>query len=92
MAFMKIISKDKNTLEIETEGIDHSLLQMLSDRLSSEKGIEFVSYKVEHPLVGHPKLVIRTKSGDPQKILLKAVSEIKKEVEDFRSQFKEISK
>lgn len=89
---MKIVSKDKNTLELETEGIDHSLLQLLSDRLNEDKGVEFVSYKVEHPLVGNPKLIIRTKSGTPEKHLLKALAEVKKEVEDFKSRFREISK
>lgn len=89
---MKVISKEKNILEIEAEEVDHSLLQMISDKLSKVKGVEFASCKVEHPLVGNPKLIIKTEKGDPEKYLSDAIFEIKKEIEDFRSRFKEISK
>jgi DNA-directed RNA polymerase subunit L len=88
----KILINEKNTLEMELGDTDVSLAQLLAEKLNEEKDVEFASYKLEHPLIGAPKLFVRTKKGDPSKLVLEKLEEIKKEVADFRDQFSEIVK
>jgi DNA-directed RNA polymerase subunit L len=89
---VKILTNDKNVLEMELQGADQSLAQLLAEKLSGEKDVDFASFKVEHPLVGMPKIYLRTKKGDPAKLVLEKLEEIKKEVSDFKEQFKDIVK
>jgi DNA-directed RNA polymerase subunit L len=89
---VNILTNEKNTLELELGDTDVSLAQLLAEKLNEEKDVEFASYKKEHPLVGAPKLFVRTKKGDPAKLVLEKLEEIKKEVKDFRDQFREIVK
>jgi DNA-directed RNA polymerase subunit L len=89
---VKVLINEKNTLELEMVGGEQSLAQLLAERLNGEKDVEFASYKVEHPVVGSPKLFVRTKKGEPGKLVLEKLEELKKEVADFRGQFSDIVK
>lgn len=89
---VKILQSEKNVLELELVGSDSSLAQLISERLNQDKDVEFSSFKLEHPLLAHPKLFVRTKKGDASKLVLEKIDEIKKELADFRNQFTEISK
>ncbi len=89
---MKILANEKNTLEMELTGADQSLAQLLAEKLNGEKDVEFASYKVEHPLVTSPRLIVRTKKGEPAKLVLEKLEEIRKELADFRGQFSDIVK
>lgn len=84
---VKILVKEKNVLELEFGGGDQSLAQMLAEKLNADSSVEFAAYKVDHPLVALPRLVVRTKKGDPSKLVLEKLKEIKSEVADFRKQF-----
>ena len=87
---MKILVKDKNVLEMELGGADQSLAQLVAERLTEDKDVEFASYKLEHPTAARPKLYVRTKKGDPVKVVIAALKEIKVEVAEFKKQFGEI--
>lgn len=89
---VKILTNDKNVLEMELKGADQSLAQLLAEKLSGDKDVEFASFKVEHPLVGEPKLYVRMKKGEPGKLVLEKLDEIKKEITEFKAQFKDIVK
>lgn len=93
MIFMavKILVKENNVLEMDLGGCDASLAQLLAERLGGEKDVEFASYKVEHPILATPKLIVRTKKGDPAKLVLEKLDELKKELADFRKQFSDIT-
>ncbi|MEW6748499.1 MAG: DNA-directed RNA polymerase subunit L [Candidatus Micrarchaeota archaeon] len=89
---VKVLVKEKNMLEIELGGIDQSLAQILAEKLNEDSDVEFASYKVEHPIVASPKLYVRTKKGDPSKLVLEKLDELKKELSGFREQFRDIVK
>ncbi len=89
---VRILVNEKNTLEMELIGADQSLAQLLAEKLGSDKDVEFASYKVEHPIIANPKLIVRTKKGEPGKIVLEKLAELKSEVAEFRKQFLDIAK
>lgn len=89
---IKILVNEKNVMELELTGVDQSLAQLLAEKLSDDGDVEFASYKMEHPLIAHPKVFVRTKKKEPGQIVLEKLEEIKKEVADFRDQFRSIVK
>ncbi|MBI5227776.1 hypothetical protein HY988_04275 [Candidatus Micrarchaeota archaeon] len=89
---VKILVNEKNTLEMELFDIDQSLAQLLAEKLSAEKSVDFAAFKMEHPIVANPKIIVKMKKGDPEKLVLEKLEEIKKEVTDFKKHFLEIAK
>jgi DNA-directed RNA polymerase subunit L len=89
---VRILLNEKNTLEMEFVNADQALSQLLAEKLSGEKDVEFAASKVEHPLIASVKLIVKTKKGDPAKLVLEKLDEIKSEVSDFRKKFVEIAK
>jgi len=89
---IKILVNDKNTLELELGGVDPSLAQLIAEKLNGEKDVEFAGYKVEHPLVGVPHLIVKTKKGEAAKLVLEKLEEIKKQVAEFKEEFLDIAK
>ncbi len=89
---VKILKQDKNTLEIDLGEIDQSLAVILVEKLNETKGVEFAAYKREHPIIGTPHLIVKTKGSDPAKVVGKILGEIHKEVTEFRKQFSDIAK
>jgi len=89
---VEILVQEGNTIELVFKGGDHSLAQLLAEKLNTDKNVEFSASKVDHPLIGSPHLIVRTKKGDPKDLILKKLDEIKKEVATFKDQFVDISK
>lgn len=88
----KIISEEKNAIEIEIGQADQSLAQLLAEKLNSSKDVEFAAFKVDHPTLGRPRIILRMKKGDPKKLLLEKLEEMRKEVTDFKAKFLELAK
>ncbi len=85
---INILNHEKNTLEFEISGAGASIPEMLTNKLSGSKSVEFVSYKIDHPLSGKPRVIVKTKSKDALEVTLEALEEIKGEVAEFRKAFK----
>ena len=82
-----VLTNEKNKLEFEVKSIDHSLPKVLSERLSKRSDVEFAAYKVEHPYLGSPKIMVIVKKGNPLNVVLEELEDIKKEIATFKKQF-----
>jgi DNA-directed RNA polymerase subunit L len=89
---LKVLKKENNFLEFKIEGERHSLPNLLRKRLAEEKGVEFVSYKLEHPADSSAVFAIRTKEKNPKKLLLEACKKIDSEIEEFEKALKKVLK
>ncbi len=89
---VKILKQEKNVLEMDLGDVDQSIAQLLVEKLNDANGVEFAAYKVAHPVVGTPCIIVRTKTDDPVRIVTKLLDKIKEEVEEFKKQFSEIAK
>lgn len=81
---MRFIQKDKNLIEFECEKADHSILQLLAEKLNNQDGVEFAAYKIEHPMLKKPKFIIKTKKKEASAFLLEALKSIQQDFEEFR--------
>ena len=85
---VKFITKEKNIVEVEVTGVDTSLLNALVEKLTNTKGVEMAAYKVEHPMVGKPTLMVKTKgASNALTVLTKALDELESDTEEFKKKF-----
>ncbi|MBT5343096.1 DNA-directed RNA polymerase subunit L, partial [Candidatus Woesearchaeota archaeon] len=56
-----VIEESKTKLVFELKGETHTFCNVLKKELQDTKGVELVTYKIDHPLVGIPKFHIETK-------------------------------
>ena len=84
--YVKIISRDENSIELEIINEDHSLCNLLKDLLlRKEDKVVMASYCIEHPVldpetgryISNPRITLITKEGvDPIEVLKEALREI----------------
>ncbi|HID47806.1 MAG TPA: DNA-directed RNA polymerase subunit L [Methanothermococcus okinawensis] len=84
--YVKILNRDKNSIELEIVNEDHSLCNLLKDiLLKKEDKVVMASYCIEHPVldpetgryISNPKITLITREGvDPLEVLKEALREI----------------
>jgi DNA-directed RNA polymerase subunit L len=81
---INVLRKEKNEIEFEIVGEDSTLPGLLVHKLNGEAGVDFAAFRTEHPLMHRPRIIVRTKRGDPTTAIGKALDSLAKEVAAFR--------
>lgn len=89
---LEVKKHEKNYIEVALIGEDVSLADALREILIEDKEVEFASARLEHPQVGHPTIILRTKSADALETLIGAVEQLKVSVDEFRDALKTAKK
>lgn len=89
---LNILEESKNKLVVELKGESHSFCNALKDELWNNKKVNITGYNIAHPLIGIPKLVVETESGDPKAILVDAANKIKKNAQELLKAFSKAAK
>ena len=76
-------------IELTTPSI-FGVEDILKRELYKDKALKYAGYKIEHIHVGIPELMMETEGKDPKKVLLEAVSRLKKLNKELLSKFKKI--
>jgi len=85
---IKILEISDKELEFELEGEGHTLCNLLRKVLLEDKDVTFAGYRIEHPLIGKPKMYVRTNGKkDPLDAVIEAAKRIKEMAEGFREAF-----
>ncbi len=88
---LKIINESKNRLEIEIKGETHTFCNALKSELWNDTHVKAAAYRIEHPLVGVPRLLVETDGKEsPRKALAKAVKRLKSQLDKFKKEAKKI--
>ncbi len=87
---VKVDAKNDKYWIVTLIGEDHTLANLIAERLLKDPDVEFAAYVLEHPLVASPKLIVRTKKGDAYDALKKAIDKVSGEVSDFKAKVKKI--
>ncbi|MFW6282911.1 MAG: DNA-directed RNA polymerase subunit L [Minisyncoccales bacterium] len=85
---IKVLEKSKKKLLIEIVGEGHTLCNMIKEELNNDKSVKVASYRIEHPLVSNPVMIIE--ATDAQKSLKDAIKSAKKNIKDMEKEFKKI--
>ena len=84
---IKFLKEEKNRVEFEIIGEDHTLCNAIRDELWKQDGVEISAYNIKHPLISNPVMLVETSKGDPRKALQNAVSDLKKKIKELKSNF-----
>ena len=85
-----VLKEEKNILELEIKGEDHTLANLLRNELWNVDSVELASYNIKHPIVSSPILSLSVTKSKPKKALEDAVHNIKSKTKEFRSLLKKL--
>jgi DNA-directed RNA polymerase subunit L len=86
---LEVLKKLPNELKISIVGEGHTLCNLLETVLLEDTKVEFAAYKIEHPLISEPVMVIRTKKNKkPEKALRDAIEKIIRTEKELSAEFK----
>lgn len=81
---LKLISKEKDCIEIELSEMDETILYLLINQLLSDEAVAEARYIVGYPQLDKPKVFVRVKEGKPQTALKRAAKNLASQFEDCR--------
>jgi DNA-directed RNA polymerase subunit L len=85
---LRVLSHDKNELELEVLGENETLLNPVKQALLADKDVEFAEYIIEHPQLSVPKIFLRTKGNTkPETVLKRTVKHLVSELDAFADEF-----
>ena len=85
---LKVVKKTEKQLELEVEGEDHSLCNAIRKSLLEDKHVTYASYRIEHPLISHPVIIVRTDGKEsPEDALKEGVKRVGEMASEFRQVF-----
>ena len=87
---VKVLEEKKNRIVLEIEGETHSLCNALVKELWNDKHVKAAGYRIDHPLVNKPNLMVETDGADPKKTISAAVKRLGKAAEEFKKAAKAI--
>ncbi|MFA6489382.1 MAG: DNA-directed RNA polymerase subunit L [Candidatus Micrarchaeia archaeon] len=89
---IEVVKNEKDYLEVTLKGEEYGMANMLKELLLEDENVEFAAYRLDHPIVASPVLMIRTSSGTPLNALKSAVKRLKKMATEFRDAIKDAKK
>jgi DNA-directed RNA polymerase subunit L len=87
---INVLEEKKNRLVVSIEGESHTICNALVKELWNDKHVKNAGYKIDHPLVGKPNLMVETDGADPRKAISSAVKRLTKAAADFKKSAKSI--
>jgi len=84
---IKILKEEKNKIEFEIIGEDHTLCNAIRNELWAQDNVEATAYRIKHPLVSNPVMLIETSKGDPKTALNNSIISLKKQVKELKDLF-----
>lgn len=85
---IKILEKSDRVLEFELPTEGHTFCNLLAYYLNEDPEVEYAAYRIDHPLLGIPRVIVRTREGkSPLEALLDAVERIEKDLRELREKF-----
>jgi len=89
---IEVIKNEKDYLEIAIKGEEYSLVNMLKELLLEDSKVEFAAFRMDHPQIANPVLMVRTSESTPLAVLKYAIKKMKKQAEEFKEALKDARK
>jgi len=82
---LKFLEDKKNRIVVEVKGETYTFVSALTDELWNDDSVKVAAYRIEHPLIGTPKIIVETTGESAVDALSKAVQRLKKKIETLGS-------
>lgn len=85
---INVLEETKKRILVEVKGENSAFCNAIKKELTNDSHVKIASFKVEHPLVSSPKIIVETDGKEePRKALEKAVEKLQKQAKDMKSSF-----
>jgi len=81
------LTDEKNKIEFEIKGENHTLCNAVRQELWNVEDTNIAAYKIEHPLVSNPVMIVETSKTDAKKALHTSIENLRKKVKELREAF-----
>jgi DNA-directed RNA polymerase subunit L len=82
---LKFLEDKKNRIVVEVKGETHTFISALTDELWNDDSVKVAAYRIDHPLIGVPRIIVETTGESATEALSKAVQRLKKKIETLGS-------
>jgi DNA-directed RNA polymerase subunit L len=82
---IEVVNNEKDSLEFFIEGERHTLPNLLREKLNTMSTVEFVAYRLDHPIDKKARFILKSKN--PKKDLEEAIKGIRTELQEFQTAF-----
>ena len=82
---LKLINKDKRSIEIMLSGDNENLVQPLEHALLKDSKTKYAAYTKSHPFLDNTRMRVVVKEGKPQTALKRASRTILRDLGDFET-------
>jgi DNA-directed RNA polymerase subunit L len=90
---VKVLKREANELEIEVEGIGHTLCNLVQKRLLEDDSVDLAGYDVPHPLASNLIIYVRTKGKvKPEEALKNAAEKAREMNKEFGKELEKAHK
>ena len=89
MGKLKLIKLDDRKLEVELEGEDHTMANLIAKYAVRKPYVLYAAYNIPHPLISNPKVVIVTDgSRKPLDVLKEVLEEIIRDTNELEEKLR----
>lgn len=85
---VEILEKSEHLLKIKVEGEKHTLFSPLRKELSNDDEVDFVAYRVEHPLFDRIVFEVKTKTKDPFEVIKRGIARMRERIREMKEEFR----
>ena len=79
-----VISSEKDSMELELEGVSNTTIYAIVDRLSKDPKVYLARYASEHPDLDRPRISLKVNDGKPETAFKRAAKGILTDLTDLK--------
>ena len=83
---LHILQETDHKLSFQLKGETHTFCNALKNELHKIKGVQIITYRIDHALVGVPQFLLETKGIEARKALKEALDNLRKKVKEFQKE------
>jgi DNA-directed RNA polymerase subunit L len=86
----EVLKDEKHELQVKFSEIDHGFLNLIKEAVWQQSGVEIASFRVEHPEVGEPVFILKTKGKEAKKVWNSALELISEQLDKLNKELKKL--
>jgi len=87
---IEVLKDEKHELQVKFSEIDHGFLNLIKEAVWQQSGVEIASFRVEHPEVGEPVFILKTKGKEAKKVWNSALELISEQLDKLNKELKKL--
>jgi DNA-directed RNA polymerase subunit L len=88
---LKLLNKEKDSMEIEVIGENDTLLAPLLHQLLQDDKVDFATFKRGHLYLENPVIIVKVLEGKPQMALKRAAKAVANDYKEMKTKFEKLS-